>query len=239
MLDLNQLILANGIVSVGAFIQGSIGIGFALVASPILIMIDQAFIPTPSILSGLLLSILIFYRDRASIDFFGLKLSIIGRVFGTFLGAGILLIVSKTMFAYIFALSIIIAVVICASGVTLLPTGPKLLGAGFLAGFMATTTSVGGPPMALIYQNSSGPTIRSTLSCFFIVGTIISLIVLAIIGKFRQKEILAFISILPGILIGFSFSKYGAKLIDKGYMKKAILLIAFLSSVAIILRELL
>ena len=237
-INLNQILLANVIVCIGAIVQGSIGFGFALISASILVLISQIFVPGPLISSGLLLSILIACRERRSIDFFGLKLAFIGRVIGAILGAWILLVVSKTTFAFIFGTFIITAVMLSASGISLTATGPKLLGAGFLSGVMATTTSVGGPPMALIYQNASAPTIRSTLAGFFIVGTIISLITLIVIGKFGQKEIITFVSVIPGILLGFSLSKYGTKVIDRGYIKKIILLMALLSGIALILREL-
>ena len=54
--------------------------------------------------------------------------------------------------------------------------------AGATSGVLGTATSIGGPPMALVWQNSSGPKLRGTMSGFFLVGSVLSIAVLAITG---------------------------------------------------------
>ena len=66
------------------------------------------------------------------------------------------------------------------------PTDRSLVVAGLASGFAATTTGVGGPPMALTYQNSDPATMRATISAFFSIGTLMSLgaLWLATLGTF-------------------------------------------------------
>ena len=50
-----------------------------------------------------------------------------------------------------------------------------LLPAGLLSGFAGTATSIGGPPLALLYQHSDRPGVRTTLAVYFTTGAAISL----------------------------------------------------------------
>ena len=59
------------------------------------------------------------------------------------------------------------------------PSDRSLMVAGLASGFAGTTTGVGGPPMALTYQNSDPATMRSTISAFFSIGSVMSVTALA------------------------------------------------------------
>ena len=48
--------------------------------------------------------------------------------------------------------------------------------AGLLSGLAGTTTSIGGPPVALLYQHRPPQQIRSTLAVLFTVGAAMSLV---------------------------------------------------------------
>jgi len=72
---------------------------------------------------------------------------------------------------------------------------------------MGTLTSVGGPPIALVYPNASGPTLRSTLSAFFAIGATISIGVLSVAGRFGVKELLWGIAMFPLLALGFYASR--------------------------------
>ena len=71
---------------------------------------------------------------------------------------------------------------------------------------MATTVSVGGPPMALVYQREPGPVLRSVLARYFVVGIVISLIGLAVVGELGTEQLAYGAILVPGTVIGFAFS---------------------------------
>ena len=75
---------------------------------------------------------------------------------------------------------------------------------------MGTLGSIGGPPVALIYQDASPQKLRATLSGYFIFGTFISMAALIPAGKFGLEELKLSLLLLPGIVAGFLVS---AKLI--------------------------
>jgi uncharacterized membrane protein YfcA len=65
------LILAFVITAIAATLQGSVGLGFAMVSVPLLTLIDPRLAPVPQLLVALPLSLAIAWRERRSIDLHG------------------------------------------------------------------------------------------------------------------------------------------------------------------------
>ena len=128
-------------------------------------------------------------------------------------------------------------VVISIIGIDLALTPRNLFGAAIFSGFMGTTSAIGGAPMALVYQKQKGPRIRGTLSAIFVFGTIIALISLAFIGRFGLEEIQVALVLLPGIMIGFSLSRWTAKILDQGFIRPTVLAASALSGIVVIIRN--
>lgn len=103
---------------------------------------------------------------------------------------------------------------------------------------MGTAVSIGGPPIALLYQHETGPRIRGTLSAFFLIGVSLSLVGLHLIGRFGWQEILIALSLVPGILLGFALSRRLTHLLDRGYVRRAILVFSAVSALAVLVRHL-
>ena len=202
-LTLFDILLAIGIVTLGSVIQGSVGFGLGPFAVPLLFLLNPVFVPGPLILAALLLTLLMFFRERADVDFHGMQWAIVGRIVGTIIGAFVLTVVSGSQMVVLLAGLVILAVIINASGLRLKADSWTILGAGTLSGFMAIVAAIGGAPMALIYQDEAGPKIRSTLSGIFIIGIILAIISLIAIGRFGYIEFFAALWMTPGILIGY------------------------------------
>jgi uncharacterized membrane protein YfcA len=102
---------------------------------------------------------------------------------------------------------------------------------------MGTTCSVGGPPVALVYQHDTGSRIRGTLSGYFVCGSGISMAALWWIGRFGATEIMTALTLLPGLAVGFVLSHPMRRWLDRGHTKAAVLLIAGLAAVALLVRS--
>ena len=57
------------VVTVAASVQGAIGFGMALIASPILVLVNPELVPGPLMMSSLVLVTLMAIRDHAHADF--------------------------------------------------------------------------------------------------------------------------------------------------------------------------
>lgn len=208
-----------------------------LIASPILILIDPRFVPGPILLSTTVLTVLLVYRERTAIDFHGIQWAMVGRLVGTVLASAILLVVSADQLVLLIGVFILSAVGMSLSGFRFDPVRPVLVVAGMLSGLLGTIASVGGPPMALVYQHAAGARIRSTMSGFFLLGTILSLGALWYVGRFGAYEIQLTLVMLPSVLTGFVLSKWTAVYVDRGYVRPAVLSVAAGAGLLVIIRQ--
>jgi uncharacterized membrane protein YfcA len=221
------VLLASAAVAAGAVIQGSVGFGVGVLGAPLLLLIDPRFVPGPLIATAFLLIILIARRDWHGVRFADLAWSVPGRAIGTGAAVAFLAVIPPEHFSGVVGTLIIIAVGLSAVGIDVPLTRPAFLGAGTLSGFFGTITAVGGPPIALLYQRQQGPVVRGTLSAFFLVGTVISLVGLAFAGRFGLAELKLVPVLLPGALVGYFLSGRAARFLDRGWMRAAILVTSF------------
>lgn len=161
-----------------------------------------------------------------------------GRVPGTVVGAALLLTLDRGAMSIFLGGLILVAVVMSGSGVRIEPRRPALVAAGFVSGIMGTTSSIGGPPIAMVFQHSGGPTLRGTLAGYFIFGASMSLVAVVTVGHFEVDQLLWALALAPGVLVGFLLSARISRWLDKGYTRPAVLLTSAAGAVAVILRQL-
>lgn len=233
------LILISVVVGLAAALQSSIGYGLSLIANPILVLINPDFVPGPVLFAVFFLSILVVLRERRSVDLNGLSWAVVGRVVGAAIAAWLLLRITQPTLILMFVFMVLLAVLISATGWRVPMTRLNLSLAGVMAGIMGTIASIGGPPIAMVYQYEAGDRIRSTLSGFFIFGTVISIVTLASVGRFGWEEVRLGLELLPGILIGFLLSTSLLPHLKNRYIRPLILTVATVSAVVVILRQVL
>lgn len=235
-LSLVQILAAVAIMTLGATVQSSAGFGLGLIAAPVLLLIDPALIPGPLLAAGLTLALLISIRDRKGLDIRGIQVALLGRIIGILPALLILSTVSPKVFDLIFASLVLAAVVTSALGITLQPTPKRVFMAGALSGLMATISSIGGPPMALIYQRSKGLQFRGTLSGYFTIGGSLSLMALALAGQVGALEVKLALLLLPGIVLGFILSRPLAGRLEQTETRPIVLGLSFLSAIAVLIK---
>ncbi|MFQ5417685.1 MAG: sulfite exporter TauE/SafE family protein [Myxococcota bacterium] len=233
-----DLAAAAAAVFAGALLQGAVGFGYALVAAPILFMIDGRLVPGPVLLGALMLTALCARRDWTAIDFEGFGWGLMGRVPGTLLGAAAVSVIPADRFAAPLGALVLIAVAMTGSGVRIDPNPRTLAGAGLLAGFMGTTSSIGGPPLAMVYQHAPGDRLRGTLSVYFVVGCLMSLSALAVVGRLGTYELTWGAALLPGVVLGFALSKRLTPWVDRGYTRPAVLAVSAAAGIGVVARAL-
>jgi uncharacterized protein len=234
-----SVILVTVLVASASCIQGAAGFGMALLAAPLLTLVDRSFAPAPLVLAVLPLSILVAWRDWAHLDRQGLAWAIGGRLPGVVLGGLAAAALSQHLLALVLGVAVLAAVALSMVTARLRPTRGTLASAGFASGFMGTTTSIGGPPMALVYQRSDGPTFRSTLAIYFTVGALMSLTALTIAGRVGTHELRLGLLLWPGVILGFALSKPLTRFLDEGRTRPMVLAVSALAALLLIAQELL
>ena len=210
-----------------------------LLTSPILILIDPRFVPAPILLSSLALTTFLILRERHAIDVVGLRWAIAGRAAGTLAAGTVLAVLPADRITIVFGGLVLIGVAMSMSGLRLQPHRSTLVGAGMLSAVMGTIASIGGPPMALVYQHARGDRLRATMSSFFWIGTIMSLTALRLVGRFGADEVRLALVILPAMMLGFFTSRWTATLVDRGYTRPLVLSLAATAGLIVIVRQLL
>jgi uncharacterized membrane protein YfcA len=226
-----EVVIAVVVIAIGAAVQGGVGFGMNVIAAPILAVVDPDLVPGPAIVAAVVLTVLVARREREHIDRRGVGWALAGRVPGTVAGALLVAAIPERGVTVTVGCAVLFAVGLTISGIRFRPDKPTLLVAGAVSGFASTVSSVGGPPMAVVYANEPGPVIRGTLSFIFVVGGLMSLGALIAVGDFgRHEALLSMLLLVPGTL-GFLASKRLAVRVDAGTTRNAILAIAVLGAV--------
>jgi uncharacterized membrane protein YfcA len=234
-ISLWQYVLAILVVAAGAMIQGSLGFGLGLVSAPALALIDATFIPGPLLLVGVAVTLTVFLRERGAVDWKGMKWAIFGRVIGTIAGGWAVVAFSKDAVIVLVAVLVLAGVLMTSIGWKIKTNRITLSTAGLVSGVMGTLTSVGGPPMALVYQRETAQKLRATLAGFFLVGATFSLLTLAVSGGMSEHDFVLGALMLPGYVIGMIANRWASKFLDKGYSRVAVLSFSALSSIVLLL----
>jgi uncharacterized membrane protein YfcA len=214
-ISLLDFFLAVAVVAVGTAIQSAIGFGLAMVAAPILLLINRNLVPGPLIAAALLLVIWMAYTDRHAINMSHFKAAIAGRVIGTIPAAFLIGTVSAVTFDLVFGILVLMAVVMSLIHANIQVTPRNIFFATIAAGFMSTISSIGGPPQALVYQNARGAELRANLSVLFAMGSAVSLVALSVVGRFHLQDLLYSLMLFVGVLIGKGCSGPLQRLIDR------------------------
>jgi uncharacterized membrane protein YfcA len=234
-----ELLIAMVLVAAGSVVQGSIGFGMAVIAAPILLLVNPVFVPGPMLLAAVFLVMLMALRNRRDVIVGDVAVATVGRILGTAPAALAIRALEPSIFELLFAVLVIAVVLLSVKGIHLRRTPRNVFAAAALSGFIGTMSSMGGPAMALVYQHETGPKIRGTLSAIFTIGTAISVLGLWWAGRFGALELQLALLLMPAVFVGFLLSRYTVGRLDKAHTRPAVLAVSALSALAIVLRALL
>ena len=227
------LLILSVVVFVAAFIQGAIGIGFALIVAPVFGILAPQYLPVTLLILMLPLNFHIAWRERKRIDRSGTGWITLGRFFGTFAGLWMLAALSGQQLELAVGWFTVIAAIVALLAPRFDPNRSAALGVGLFTGVTETATGIGGPPLALLYQHAPGPVLRSTVATCFFVGEVISLVVLALMGMFQMAQASASLMLMPAVLLGSGLSglihaRLGGSVLRYGVLGFAVISGAFL-----------
>lgn len=229
-----ELLIVFGAVFLGALVQSLIGFGLAIVAAPILYIFTPELVPGSLILMGLLTGSLTARRYIHALEVRDIQSAVLGRVPGSVLGAMLLGIASQRTMGLFMGGSVMFAVLASLSPYRVKVNRKTLFSAGVLSGIMGTTSSIGGPPMALVMQNQSGDRIRANLSAFFVCSSIISLSILAYTGLFGWMQLKYGLLLVPMAFLGNLLAGRLVHFTNQQMIRKALLVLCTVAAVSAI-----
>ena len=239
MTDLSwQVVLLIGLVMVlGAYVQAVVGLGLGMLGAPVVALVEPSLVPVLTLWLALLISGLNLLGEHEHVDWRSTAWSLPARVPGTVVGAWLIAEFTETQLGVVLAVMVVLAVALSIRTIDV-PLNPvSLATAGFVAGATGTATSIGGPPIALLYQRTEPRVARATMSVFFFVGVILSLAGLALTGSLDREPSLLALVMSPGVVLGYVVGRHTRDRIDRGLFRRAVLVVCTLSAVILLVRS--
>lgn len=238
-LDLWVALACLGVVTIGSTLQGVIGLGMGLLAAPLLAIADPGFLPLSTVIAVIPLGIGAAWRERHAVERRDVGIALAGRVVGVALGAWAAATTGHGFLVLMVAASVLIAVLGSVTGLRFATTDRNLLLAGTASGFTGTAAGVGGPPMGLTYQHAEPATLRATLSAFFAIGAVVSLVGLTIAGEVDRHRLGLALVVLPGVPLGLLLSKPLIGRLPADRVRPLVLAVCAASAIGLLIDELL
>ncbi|WP_439029103.1 sulfite exporter TauE/SafE family protein [Gordonia terrae] len=233
-MDVVTIVVIVVAVFLASCMQASIGFGMGMLAAPVVALVAPALLPGLLIASATVVTLMVVVRERASLDLRGTGWALAGRVPGTIAGALLLVWLPARGLSLLLAAVVLGGVAVASTGWRPEPLRRNLATAGAASGLLGTATSIGGPPMALVYSGAANAHVRSNMSAFFLVGSLMSLGALAATGSLSMDILQAFVALVPAVVLGFVASRFINRFLDRKRLRAVSIIVSALGATALI-----
>jgi len=237
MLDPSTLLLASLIIFCGALTQSLIGFGLAVVASPLLYIVEPSLVPGPVIMMGFSIAALTLFRERGQLEFNGLQYALLGRIPGGLLGAMLILLAPQPILGLAIAAIVALAVTLSVLKFSLPVNRLSLFIAGVLSGIFGNIAAIGGPPLAILLAGKDAAQFRAALSAFFIFSSLIALAILAATGLLKLEHLWVSLMLLPSVILGYVVAGRLVGKIDKQKIRTFTLILCSFSALILAVKS--
>jgi uncharacterized membrane protein YfcA len=161
---------------------------------------------------------------------------LVGAVPGTVIGLWIIHLASASTLGVIVGITTIAGVLATVVSPPIPITRTSAGSAGLIGNITGTAASVGGPPVALLFQHHRGPIVRSTLGAYFAISASLSVLGYAATGEMTVARVLLALGLLPAMLLGAWLSKHFHVFVDAGWLRPSVLVLSSIAGTIAILR---
>ncbi|SDS24589.1 hypothetical protein SAMN04489751_1569 [Brevibacterium sandarakinum] len=205
-MELVHYLIIGAVVLGSACVQGSIGFGLGMITAPVLVLLESDLLPATLLLLAVLTSLTAFLRERADVDWKLVGWGVLGRLPGIVMGTIAVVLLPNEGLSLLLAITVLGGVGFSLVGWAPEARGRNIFFASSVSGVFGTATSIGGPPIALVLRSLDPSPMRSTMSAYFTIGSILSLTGLTIGGEVRSEHLLAAATLLPFMVAGLWLS---------------------------------
>ncbi len=232
-------VVAATAVSAGSIVQGSVGFGLNLLAAPLVAIVVPEALPATLVLVALPLAVGTLRRDHHAVEREALGWMLLAAVPGTLVGLLIVGHVSATDLAIVVGGITLVGVVLSIISPPIVINPATSLVAGFASTVFGTASSVGGPPVALLFQHHRGSVARSTLSAFFAATAVLALLGYVATGNITLDQLVFALTLVPFMVGGLWVSRHLHGLVDAGWLRPAVLALSAVAGAIAILHAVL
>lgn len=222
-------------VLTAGFVQGLTGLGFAVVFTPLFVLIigRPHEVILLSLLLGAILSVGVLFESRNSMRIERTWPLLGGGLVGTPAGIAVLAVIDTAMLMIFIA---VVALAIAAVGIVRLPrpVGHETAAvgvAGVLGGFLNGSTSMGGSPPALLLSVQRWPVghSRAALVAFNLVSYLLALVAGAASGVADIGLVTSGLWLLPLAVLGSLLGAWSARCVSQAVFGKALVCVVGVS----------
>ena len=134
---------------------------------------------------------------------------------------------------------VLLAVALTVRAVVVPVNRGTLAAAGAVSGVAGTTTSIGGPPMVLLYQHRPPREVRTTMAVYFMLGALLSLVGLALAGELVRDHVVLAVLSVPVLVVGALVATRLRDRVDQRRFRAWVLALCTASALALLGRALL
>ena len=225
------------VAMVAGFVQGTTGVGFALIVAPILALLAPDLVPASLLMLMLPLNVYVAWREWGALDRSGATWITAGRFLGTFGGLWLLTALRSSLLNSLIGAITILAAIATLVAPSFTPDRRALVAAGVITGVTETATGIGGPPLAMVYQHQGAATLRSTLASCFLVGQLMSLALLATAGRVSASHFETALMLVPPLAVGAIVSRLIHHRVDGHLLRLFVLTFAIISGAVLLTRS--
>jgi uncharacterized membrane protein YfcA len=219
-------------------VQGTIGFGLGLLAAPFIAIAIPGAVPVTLVLVAWPIGGVAVLREHHALDRRSLKWMLSGAVPGTIIGLVVIHFASSSELAVLVGAVTLLGVLATVVSPPIPVNAGTASSAGLISNITGTAASVGGPPVALLFQHHRGPIVRSTLGAYFAASATLSVVGYAITGAITLDRFLLALALLPAMLFGAWASKHFHGLVDKGWLRPSVLALSAIAGTVAVIRGL-
>ncbi len=232
-----EIVIVMAVMTIGAMVHGSTGIGLGLIAGPVLLSIEPDYVPGPLMLSTLVVGCRHLLAERQNIDRAILGRLVLGMPIGVVLAIVLLIRLDERTMALGIGALVVLVVGALLAGIELPRTSRYEVVGGAASSFGAVAAAVPGPQLVMTLHDLPGPSMRPTIAATTTITGLATAGSLALVGRFGVEELLLLAGLVPPILVGLLLARYVRPWLDRAIFRPVILLIALAGGLALIIRN--
>lgn len=230
------------VLILSSFLQTATGFGYAIITAPLLaLVLGPKETVMLTMLTGLIIRLFMMRATKHDGSFKAIFPLITASIVGAIPGAYIMTMISNDGLKLFIGIVLLIAVLALWKNYKISINHHKFTEGivGGLSGFLATTTSINGPPIILYYLNSKAEenksVFRGNLTRYFLLINIASIVISYFAGTLKIRDLwLQTLLSIPALYIGFYLGEKAFHRINSETFRKASLVMVFVSSIVLI-----
>lgn len=228
--------MALAVTFLATVVQGTIGLGFGMLSVPVLTLVDPVLTPVPQLIITLPLAVMMLEGERHAVEWKAVTRVTAARIIGIGVGIWLLTIADGRLLDGLIGLTVLTAVAAITSGVTVHRNHTSEIVAGVVSGTAGTISSIGGPPLALLYRRDTGASVRSNLAAIFFVGNAMILAARTISGHVADTDLVIALWLLPVVGAGLLLARRLHGRVEGGVLRMGILAVSAVAATGLVVR---